>query len=414
MVSQPSELNYEVKRPRAKQSDIIHVKDIKRYQQPFDWEDKEVALEETVSYPKEERATAPSEVGATGPSSSDEPIEATIDQPETGKLSPEAPTRGGGEVEDKGARRSGRARKPPAWYGVMLVLTCLATVCAKPKESFMTEGVVFKHTATVGFSDSEWIILLDISMKPVLNALDEIETWMQRGASSINHAPPPDKATKQLLDSVTARAEQRVRVIELLRGRLKVLNDAIYSPTHRPRQKRGLLNAGGEILHLLFGTATDDALNALSKTVNVLGKETTDIVHTLEHQASLVNGTLWSLQAHTDLIKELNDAHGDLKKEVFDLNQRTMQEVRDVVSALCRIDELFGGVDRVINEIQQSVDKWAVTLATLANGRLAPEVLPPAKLSRLLHEIRDRLPNGWALTPVEALTFGGPTKKLSW
>ena len=41
-----------------------------------------------------------------------------------------------------------------------------------------------------------------------------------------------------------------------------------------------------------------------------------------------------------------------------------------------------------------------MALATLANGRLPPELLSPIRLSRLLQDIRERLPEGWALTPV--------------
>lgn len=108
----------------------------------------------------------------------DECIGEALEQAGTDKLAPEPPTQRGGDFEPSGARRSGRARKTPTWYGTMLALACLVTVCAKQQESVMTEGVVFKHTATVGFSDSEWIILLDISMEPVLNALNEIENWM--------------------------------------------------------------------------------------------------------------------------------------------------------------------------------------------------------------------------------------------
>lgn len=64
--------------------------------------------------------------------------------------------RGGGrEFEPWGTRRSGRARKIPAWHGTVLALTYLMTVCAKQQESIMTEGVVFKHTETVGFGDWE-------------------------------------------------------------------------------------------------------------------------------------------------------------------------------------------------------------------------------------------------------------------
>ena len=236
-------------------------------------------------------------------------------------------------------------------------------------------------------------------MKPVADTLTRVERWMESGTAGLNPGSGDESSARRLLRSTNQRANRRSHVINALRGRLQVLNDAIHTRS-RARQKRGLINVGGEILHLLFGTATDSSLTALSRRMDTLGSETTNIVHALSEQASLINGTLWNINAHTELLRRLSEAHDNLKKEVTRIKHFAVAELDDLVGALCRIDDLYETTDQVLSEVQQTVDDWAVSLATLANGRLPPEILSPTRLSRLLTEIRDNLPPGWALTPV--------------
>ena len=385
------------------------MKDIKRYREPINWDENVVSKNTPPSVTTSNDSHVESEI-TTEPPSGLTSNENNVDKKNTALIAPVdaidsvtvLPPSEGERKDSSGVRRSGRTRKPPVWYSLMAMMTCLCvTTIAAPQESFLTEGVIFKHTASVGFSDSEWVIVIDVSMKPVSDAIDRVQRWMTRGVEELMSATQGlDTINTRLLSSTKTRTAQRNQVIHSMKERLQLLNDAIYSPARRDRQKRGIINAGGEILHLLFGTATDSSLNELSKKMEILGKGQTGIVHTLEEQASLINGTLWSIQTHSELIKQLNGAHEKLRQEVSNLVQRSARDLKDIVSALCRFEELYGTTDRILNEIQQAIDDWAVSLATLANGRLPPELLSPTRLFHLLRDIRDRLPAGWALTPV--------------
>lgn len=49
--------------------------------------------------------------------------------------------------------------------------------------------------------------------------------------------------------------------------------------------------------------------------MDILGKDTTNVVHTIAEQASLIKRIVQSIQDHTDLIRSLNEAQFTLKKE---------------------------------------------------------------------------------------------------
>jgi hypothetical protein len=52
----------------------------------------------------------------------------------------------------------------------------------------------------------------------------------------------------------------------------------------RTRQRRGLLNFGGEVLNFLFGTATNAEIQTLHQVVERIKKQQTVITHSIEHQ----------------------------------------------------------------------------------------------------------------------------------
>jgi hypothetical protein len=57
------------------------------------------------------------------------------------------------------------------------------------------------------------------------------------------------------------------------------------------RSKRGLMDVGGSTLQWLFGVATDRDLETLSKQLQTLGRERTEIVHVMIQQATMVYET---------------------------------------------------------------------------------------------------------------------------
>ncbi len=220
--------------------------------------------------------------------------------------------------DNSGAQRLQRARRTPKWYGVMLMMCLLVVnkclpdnhgVDTRPRQSFMTEGVVFRQKSSVGFSDSEWVIVADVSLQPLFTTLDYIERWMKNGTGELAGVfRSRDVDSDRLFKSTTSRTNRRLLTIFSMRERLAVLNDAIYSPGRLRRDRRSLINVGDTLLHYLFGTATDEFLQELSKKLELVGTETTGIIHVLSEQASLVNETLLEIQTHATLLRKLHEA----------------------------------------------------------------------------------------------------------
>ena len=143
-------------------------------------------------------------------------------------------------------------------------------------------------------------------------------------------------------------------------------------------------------------TATDGELRSLSQRLEAIGQETTGVIHVLADQATLINETLIELQAHNLYLEQLSNTTLQVKRQLADIKQGWA----NLVSLQCRVEEMFSTTDQLLGELAQATDDWAVSLSSLANGKLPPELLPPERLVKILREVSDRLPTGWALTPV--------------
>ena len=95
--------------------------------------------------------------------------------------------------------------------------------------------------------------------------------------------------------------------IEKLRGVHEMANDTIVDwkiriaeieetmtrPTPRVhRDRRGLLNVFGELSKTLFGTATDEDVQAVKRQLRIFGKINHQVVHTVSELLTIVNHTL--------------------------------------------------------------------------------------------------------------------------
>ena len=98
---------------------------------------------------------------------------------------------GEGPQQDKGRlRRSTRARRAPDRYSpevglavaVLLLGFCGSILGVRASEgvehsTFVRDGVIFKSRGDVYFSDSEWVVVTDVSWQPVEESLRMLHKW---------------------------------------------------------------------------------------------------------------------------------------------------------------------------------------------------------------------------------------------
>jgi len=194
-----------------------------------------------------------------------------------------------------------RARRAPNRYSpevglavaVLLLGFCDSLLRVQASEgvehaAFVRDGVIFKTQGDVYFSDSEWIVVTDVSWQPMEEALRRLQKWygdMLKKDLRGDEAKLGERLRMHLHD----RAKDGQDRLDIMRERYRTLREAVGRP--EGRSKRGLVDVGGSTLQWLFGVATDRDLESLSNRLQTLGRETTGIVHAIGQQATMVNET---------------------------------------------------------------------------------------------------------------------------
>ena len=101
----------------------------------------------------------------------------------------------------------------------------------------------------------------------------------------------------------------------LLENRLEKLTDLIYQDdlhrieTKPNHYKRGAMNAGGDLLKWVFGTANEKDLHELNVRLQTMRQTDVQIIHSLEDQATLITTGRRKTTANTKLIQEVTERY---------------------------------------------------------------------------------------------------------
>jgi hypothetical protein len=165
-----------------------------------------------------------------------------------------------------------------------------------------------------------------------------------------------------------------------------------------PREKRGLLNVGGEALKFLFGTATDPQLQELHYVVESI-KPKGDVIHAQQHLTYLkavdeeVSQNAVGLAAVARILKSVITNVLNSQKNW----NSTIRKLEELVDYQSKFSRTMRELEFIVVQLQQSVMRLQSGLDTSATGRLSSVLIPPHNLSSILREVLFKLPQDVSL-----------------
>ncbi|KZS06405.1 Uncharacterized protein APZ42_030154, partial [Daphnia magna] len=314
VVHRASAFNYEVKRPNGRQTELVYVGKMKKFIRGAEWT---VVDRESTGAEARKMELQRSNLIAGGKGIRDREAKTR----ETIPLDEQVQEARNERMDDQ-VRRSTRARMPPIRYGQMpqaavgallLLLGLLGPLMGvqpsqgHSQEAFVRDGVIFQLQGEVFFSDSEWVVVTDVSFGPIENALNKLHLWYTDSAKKKESQAEETKWSAWLRAQMVKRATNGLELLGLVRDRYDTLREAVAGGPRRA--KRGIIDVGGTALHWLFGVAKSQDLEGLNGQLQALGGETSGIVSSVAHQATLVNETLRELGEHVLAMQQRDRAH---------------------------------------------------------------------------------------------------------
>ncbi|KZS00093.1 Uncharacterized protein APZ42_003748, partial [Daphnia magna] len=243
VVHRASALNYEVKRPSGRQTELVHVVKMKKFIRGTEWTvvDKEI----TGAEPRRIKPQC-SNLIAGGKVIRDREAETRETTPRDEEVQEARNER----IDDQ-VRQSTRARMPPVRYrqmpqaavGALLLLQGLLgpLMGVKPsqghsQEAFVRDGVIFQLQGEVFFSDSEWVVVTDVLFSPIENALNKLHLWFTDSAKKKESQAEETKWSARLRAQMVERVTDGLELLGLVRERYDTLREAVVGGSRGPRE----------------------------------------------------------------------------------------------------------------------------------------------------------------------------------
>src|SRR5678815_503062 len=204
-----------------------------------------------------------------------------------------------------------------------ILSTCQNSLINEKEETKILPGLVLYRTGEVSFIEG----YLDLIVS--LECPSDVKETVIKTTKLVNNVKEsflPSFETMFLNVSITQRAHQWE--FKLMTIRVKVLAQKLNEVSELPwisarsRKKRAAFEFGGDVLNILFGTATDKQVKLLRKKINILG-----------NYASTSNL----------LITEL--------KEQLKANTRTLINFRDSLRKLIEFQTSLSATHNIINQL---------------------------------------------------------------
>ena len=168
------------------------------------------------------------------------------------------------------------------------------------------------------------------------------------------------------------------------------------------RRKRGLIDVGGDIGKALFGIATTEDVEEITKKVRTLTQTTKEVLHLEKEQASVMKASIKEVKANRRTINELvrlakvtTQEMVKMKQKLIDVSELSYNDMPTMALSIGTTQALQAEQDMVAMAIQKmrtDFNSLVNAIDTASSNRLSPYFLSSDKLQEVLNEIIARLP----------------------
>ena len=251
-------------------------------------------------------------------------------------------------------------------------------------------GVVYTPVRLVTLVSDEWSHIFDLHLPNVTTVDPELEL-PQCDAAISNDAQNRTKQTCERNRQVILELhKQHIDMIRQIRRAIQHINHLLPTEKRLPRpfgRKRSLLPIGGNLLHALFGTTTDDDLRPLKDHISRIAKGISHLGHGLQvqqHQfSSFIELSANRMDAFSEVAETHENALQNLREKLNVLYDTEGRDQHRLITAIRQLQQYINQL-RNVDELRQSVE-------LLLHGILTPQLVPKITLRTTLLNIKSEL-----------------------
>ena len=164
------------------------------------------------------------------------------------------------------------------------------------------------------------------------------------------------------------------------------------------RQTRGLINAIGDGLNWLFGTATEDDTKALRKQIKGVEAGLGKLHHMTELQTTLIGTLTEGQKLNTRNLALLAKKAAEMERAIItdrEADHITMRNIRRELDLSQTITSAIRTAGAAVMAFHHEVRDVAKALEHTQQGLVTPAIMTPTRLKTTLSSVTAQLPEGW-------------------
>jgi hypothetical protein len=260
----------------------------------------------------------------------------------------------------------------------------------------LSDGLLIEKSDDITIEQGRWTILITLQSPSRQYAITEVADLHRSARSMLDTIDMLSNTTDQILS-----AERR----SLWRQRLHlVLSSATDHFAYDRRNKRGLINVGGSLLSMLFGTVTQDELLDVQKQLDNARRKAVVVHHDVTHLVSVVNQSRIATQENRQRINQLTT-----QLQQFQTDQNRNIGSFNVLQNAVLLDETIALIEAVEHLLYKEMHSLELVQRSLEDGRLAENIFPLTILQDVIREAQGAnlvaLPKDWYYRNVHISTL---------
>ena len=278
------------------------------------------------------------------------------------------------------------------------LLLCTQAVTAENIPA-LNKGLVFLKKESVLLTSSSWVVTIDVDLnshshaiKTFISAVDKfnpIETLN-------NHAnvSDPDENIVLLLEKESRYMRQSA---ERMLDDIQSINMTIHGITSNKRNKRGLVDGGGDVLKFLFGTLTTRDFNKINARINNISMATNEMSHIVKDQLTVISKSYSQLNEQSAKFKKLETLTKFLEQDFFLYQKQQKNEMDKVnyrITYLTKVLQLSRSLTDSHESLFHTTQQIKSAFLYASQSTLDPFFLPYSQFLQLTKDIQHHLPNG--------------------
>ena len=261
----------------------------------------------------------------------------------------------------------------------------------------MHENVIFNQINEIVLTKSKWLMTIIVDLDSYQNFLNKLSTDIDNASALAEIVT--ERYTKDKHANYRAIFKSLHNEVRTLKATFDGIVDS-YIDFRSVRNKRSILPLGGEILNFLFGTVSEDQIDAIQRNINHLAANQQNIVHVLKESISLLNSSRMEIAVNKHSINEIISTLSviDVKiNNVTEAIEKRFVEMENFIKMYLQLDLIIEELKQVTQKALWALQHLKLQLNMLSSERLSSIVIAPAMLRKILLDIESKLPRSLRL-----------------